>query len=310
MWVRAYCGEYDGYSAWTSYQSFTTAIACPAPTDVTVSDVTAHGATIEWVGSGDSYQFYQVYYADTTVTVVPDSLVVSNLIDSIAEATYTLSGLYPEMDYHVWVRAYCGEYDGYSDWTSYQSFTTAIACPAPTDLTVVENSITSHGATIAWNGTSEGYNVILGTGNSILLQSVDFSDEIPSTWINDDTYPWTIVDGHIQSGNTGVANSSSTISVIVSFSADGIVEFDAECMGEGTSTYYDHCDFNIDGVTQLNVGANISGWNHYTFDVTAGLHTLTWSYTKDSSVNPTGDYFAIDCKGTAPRHGCLRQNPR
>jgi hypothetical protein len=36
------------------------------------------------------------------------------------------------------------------------------------------------------------------------------------------------------------------------------------------------------------------GWLHYSFEVAAGEHTFTWSYTKDSSVNPTGDYFAID----------------
>ena len=26
----------------------------------------------------------------------------------------------------------------------------------------------------------------------------------------------------------------------------------------------------------------------------AGEHTLTWTYSKDSSVHPTGDYFAVD----------------
>ena len=31
----------------------------------------------------------------------------------------------------------------------------------------------------------------------------------------------------------------------------------------------------------------------YTVDLSAGTHTLTWTYTKDSSVNPKGDYFAV-----------------
>ena len=294
VWVRAYCGEYDGYSVWTPYQSFTTLVSCPSPTELTVSDVTAHGATIGWTGIGDSYQYYQLFYADSTVTIVPDSIAAPYLIDSISEAAYTLSGLVSETEYHVWVRAYCGEYDGYSVWTPYQSFTTTIACPAPTDLAVVENSVTGHEATVTWNGTSEGYNVFLGIESANLLQNVDFSEGIPSTWINDDTYPWTIVDGHIQSGNTGVASSSSTISVIVTFPANGTIEFDADCMGEGTSTYYDHCDFTIDGTRQLYVGADNPGWQHHTYEVTAGQHTFTWSYTKDGSMDPTGDYFAID----------------
>ena len=44
----------------------------------------------------------------------------------------------------------------------------------------------------------------------------------------------------------------------------------------------------------LYIGAGVSGWNHYSFEVTAGEHTFMWSYTKDSSVNPTGDHFAVD----------------
>lgn len=36
-------------------------------------------------------------------------------------------------------------------------------------------------------------------------------------------------------------------------------------------------------------------WETYTSEpLTAGEHTLKWKYTKDSSVNPTGDYFAVD----------------
>ena len=46
----------------------------------------------------------------------------------------------------------------------------------------------------------------------------------------------------------------------------------------------------------LYVGANLTnaGWNHYSYEVTAGEHTFTWTYSKDSSVNPAGDYFAVD----------------
>jgi hypothetical protein len=67
-------------------------------------------------------------------------------------------------------------------------------------------------------------------------------------------------------------------------------------MGEGSSTYYDHCDFYIDGTRELYAGANLSGsgWLHYIYNVTAGEHTFTWSYSKDSSVNSEGDYFAVD----------------
>ena len=165
---------------------------------------------------------------------------------------------------------------------------------APT--TVEVGNITHAAATVTWTGFSESYNVSLGIADITTLVNADFTESIPANWANDATYPWTIVDGHIQSGNAGVNNSTSSISITVTFPADGTVEFDAECMGEGSSTYYDHCDFSIDGTRELYAGANLSGsgWLHYIYDVTAGEHTFTWSYTKDGSVNPTGDYFAVD----------------
>ena len=34
-------------------------------------------------------------------------------------------------------------------------------------------------------------------------------------------------------------------------------------------------------------------WSRSRSELTPGTHTLTWSYNKDSSVHPEGDYFAI-----------------
>ena len=143
---------------------------------------------------------------------------------------------------------------------------------------------------------SESYTVRYGydeVGETIY--SEDFAEGIPTDWTNDATYPWTVVDGYIQSSNAGVSSSTSTISFTMTVGSDANFEFDAECMGEGASSYWDHCDFSIDGTRVFYHGADLgSGWNHYSFFITAGEHTFTWSYTKDSSVNPTGDYFAID----------------
>ena len=164
------------------------------------------------------------------------------------------------------------------------------AAPAGVEV----SDITSSAATVSWTGFSESYNVMLGVSSTVTLVDEDFANAIPTDWTNDATYPWTIVDGHMESGNAGVSSSTSSISLSANFLVDGTVEFDAECMGEGTSTYWDHCDFYIDEERMIYAGANISGWNHYSFEVPAGEHTFTWSYTKDTSVDPTGDYFAVD----------------
>ncbi|MBR7012153.1 MAG: dockerin type I repeat-containing protein, partial [Muribaculaceae bacterium] len=70
------------------------------------------------------------------------------------------------------------------------------------------------------------------------------------------------------------------------------LSFDFKAWGEGTS--YDKCIFSIDGTQQFSYGARDNDWETFTAQLTVGTHTLTWTYQKDSSVNPTGDYFAVD----------------
>ena len=292
--VTSNCGEETSEESASVY--FTTTPSCLAPTELAVANenVTAHAATLSWTENGSATEWVIEYTA-----VVNDSTTVTNTIN-VTENPYTLTGLLAETPYAVKVQAYCSATDQ-SDWSNTVRFTTPVACPAPTELAVDEESITTTGATLTWNGTSDSYTLMIGEFDpDNLVESTflnaDFNDQvIPASLTNVSAYPWTIVEGHIQSGNAGISGSTSSISFTMTFDSDVTVEFDAECMGEGSSTYYDHCDFDIDGTRILYHGADLgSGWNHYTFNVTAGEHTLTWSYTKDSSVNPTGDYFAVD----------------
>ena len=166
-------------------------------------------------------------------------------------------------------------------------------CINSTPTSVVVDNITGTTAHVTWTGLSESYHVCLGIA-SIVTVVEDFTESIPAAWNNSSDYPWTIVNGHMQSSNAGVASSTSTISATGTYAANGTIEFDAECKGEGTSSIWDKCIFLIDGVQQFSYGANVSGWKHYSYDVTAGEHTFTWTYSKDGSVDPTGDYFAVD----------------
>ena len=233
---------------------------------------------------------------DDIVIVEPGSgAVIPDWIEANGVANpYTITGLTPETLYDVQVRSNCGGDDGVSTWLI-GTFTTLSDCVAPWDLEVA--NITATTADLSWNGYKDSYDVRYYQLNTIF--SADFENQlIPTEMVNDTAYPWTIIETeggyYIQSSNAGVSSSTSSISITVTFTADGTVEFDAECMGEGTSTAWDKCIFSIDNEAQFTYGAHVSGWNHYSFDVTAGEHTFTWSYSKDSSVNPTGDYFAID----------------
>ena len=112
------------------------------------------------------------------------------------------------------------------------------------------------------------------------------------------TYPWqTMVDGDgfcAISGNAGVHSSTSTLTATVNVPTGGApLTFDFKAWGEGSSPIYDKCSFSVDGTSQFSYGARQNDWETYTAQLTAGSHTLTWTYTKDSSVNPAGDYFAV-----------------
>ena len=279
--VRTDCSsDNNGWSDWSNVVEFTTLESCPAPTNVVVSDITGHGATISWRETGTATQWRIYGYQDSFI---------------VDDTTYTFTTLEPETEYLLTVSAVCEEDVDESQEVEF-SFTTDVACPAPTDLTY---TLLTDGFMMNWNGSSDSYKVQCGYDNPSFLVGADFEDQaIPQICENDTVYPWTIESGnggyYIKSGNSGESSSTSAISVNMEYPEAGIIAFDAECRGEGTSTYWDHCDFYIDATRVLYAGANISGWNHYEFEVSEGNHTFTWSYTKDGSVNPTGDYFAVD----------------
>ena len=133
-------------------------------------------------------------------------------------------------------------------------------------------------------------------------QTFDFEDNaIPADFTNDATHPWVVTStsegsGHsgtycIMSGNAGIASSTSTISATFTFVGDGSISFLAGIYGEGTS--WDKCIFKIDGVQQFSYGA-LGTWSTYSFEVESGNHTFEWTYSKDGSVDPTGDAFYLD----------------
>ena len=115
--------------------------SCVKPISLAVSNITSHTATLTWTAGADETA-WQISLNDDE-----DDLI------NVTEPTYTLTGLAPESDYTVKVRAKCSESD-YSEWTANVAFTTAIACPAPTAL--VYTDVTNVSATVSWTpGASE-----------------------------------------------------------------------------------------------------------------------------------------------------------
>lgn len=119
---------------------------CIKPTGLTISDVLAHNATLAWESDAAAWQIA----LDTIAGFNPDTL--SNLLN-VTENPFTLTNLLPSHTYYVYVRANCGETDGVSVWTAKQSFTTTIACPAPTGLAAELTPGNGSIATLTWNAS-------------------------------------------------------------------------------------------------------------------------------------------------------------
>ena len=113
-------------------------------------------------------------------------------------------------------------------------------------------------------------------------------------------FPWILAvdeDGTVcaRSSNDGFENTYSTLTATVTVTVPGtslMTTFKAR--GEGTSPIYDACTFKVDGNQVFSFGSNLGNYwttNNSTLEV--GTHTLTWTYSKDSSYDPDGDFFAI-----------------
>ena len=229
--VQTNCGS-GVYSIFTNPVSFTTDVACPAPTGLTASNITGHEATINWTSAAETWQ----------ICVNDDE---ENLIGT-TDTTYTLTGLAPETAYTVKVRANCGD-DGYSDWTDNVSFTTDIACPTPTNLTT--SNITANSAVIAWTGNDDAasYNLRYATG-FISDFFEDFENGLGQ---------WTVVRSGEGDGNTDwhVVNSNTI--------------FDNEAIPAHSGNYvvmsrsYNGSAYNVDNwliSPQVNIGSTMTYW--------------------------------------------------
>jgi hypothetical protein len=60
-----------------------------------------------------------------------------------------------------------------------------------------------------------------------------------------------------------------------------------------TEANYDYLKFYVDGV-QKGTWSGTLGWTASSYDVTAGAHTMKWTYSKDGSVDTALDTVWID----------------
>ena len=143
----AFCWNYSGqWSCCIDDIEVSLIPTCLKPTGLAISEVAARSAKAEWVAGAEEQSAWQIAL-DTIAGFNPDTL--SNLID-VNENPYVLDNLLPEHTYYIYVRANCAE-DDKSKWSNLASFTTTVACPAPTALTATLTPGNGSIATLSWS---------------------------------------------------------------------------------------------------------------------------------------------------------------
>ena len=133
-------------------------IACDAPTNPTLSDITGHTVTVAWEGDADVLQ-YKLATAEEWET------------ETVSENPFTLTGLAPESNYVVKVGATCD--NGEISYAPNLQFTTDISCPAPV---ITLTDVTTSTATVTWTGEADSYTVSLK--NAATNEFVEGAEEI------------------------------------------------------------------------------------------------------------------------------------
>ena len=152
---------------------------CRKPTDLAISEVGPRSAVLNWTENGEATA-WQVEISEVGVE--------GTTVWNANEKPFTIVGLNPETNYSVRVLPDCEV----EKWSDPITFTTTVACPAPTDLTATDLMPTS--ATLAWEGFGEGYEVEYAIASVEGIISIDFEDGTLGDWTvidaDGDGYNW------------------------------------------------------------------------------------------------------------------------
>ncbi len=200
--VQGNCGE-QGLSEWSDIVSFTTDIACPAPTGLTASNPKSNSFDLQWTNGG-SEDWVLAYKVDGAADFTEMDLNVSDVTEEAGTISYTLSGLDPETDYIVKVRDNCeASYvgDGMSEWTAEVPYSTIAACSA---MNPVVSNVTHHNATVNFEGES-------ATGFTVNYREAAHIDGIPEEFSSSSAPEgWTRYSGEWNSDGTGPTSTTTS----------------------------------------------------------------------------------------------------
>ena len=151
--------------------------------------------------------------------------------------------------------------------------------------------------------------IYLTIGSSEAIEDWESGRFTQFEWTNNSTYPWVIVENaddvlggsyYAKSGNAGHRNTQSNLQLTIDCT-DGEISFFSKVAARANYGYF---RFYIDGVQQYEVSNGVSGgwgstytdtctWQYHAFPITAGTHTIQFSYVRNTSGQNTA--YGSDC---------------
>lgn len=127
------------------------------------------------------------------------------------------------------------------------------------------------------------------------FETTDFSQDAFTFSGTSNDFKWEVTqtgtaNGYAAKSQKIIDRQKVSMSITKTFGANGAVSFDRKVSSEGN---YDFLEFYVDGQLQKKWSGNVD-WSRVNFSVTAGEHTLTWTYSKDYSVSEGEDAAWVD----------------
>lgn len=259
------------------------------PTDITVSEVGPHTATVAWTETGTATAWQIGFYNDEGE--------IDNIVDADSNP-FTITGLDPETDYYVVVRA-AGP-NGESNWPCLGAdFTTDIATPAPTDLSATPLVTT---AEVSWNGFAESYELeyaegIYGIGGWLQYDDDTFATGIgnssPNTWTWGVMYPGSMVTSNQLTKVSIYENNANTEDITINIysggdTAPGTLLYTQTVTPEAADAFH---EITLDSPVEITQGQNL--WITLTEQGTYVLSACTSDEANNNWVNNGGTWAHI-----------------
>ena len=242
------------------------------------------------------------YDEDNSQTTITNGTTVAEnneLFDSGAAYVFTRSGsTWTQQSYLKAPNAGSTDFFGYSTAISGDTIVVGAAGEDSSQTTItngttapISDSLSNSGAVYVF-----GPNIITGAYSG---STFDFDDgSLPSIFTGSWYIDSTASNCYLSTGSCLRSNlishsSSTSISATVTVSS-GNISFMRKVSSESG---FDDCQFKIDGLAPSGEGSGVSGiisWTSYSYYVSAGEHTFTWTYAKDSSVSSGSDACWID----------------